>query len=255
MLLATAGLDRLAVGFPGLLAGSPVRDAVSAFVVAGLFEEAVKLWPVSVSLRDPAPDGLESRKPRPGGPTDAESGTGGPGVARPEAARAEPGGRRDAGPPRAARRAGSRGSAGPAGRGRRGEAARLARKDTALVAATAGLGFAFAENAFYVLGSASLLLARALLAVPLHAATAVMLGVAIAGGGPAGRRGEPGARRGAEGRPARQDVGLPPALILAVALHGAYDLAARRAVWAAPFVVVVAVVLAVVVARRGGETS
>lgn len=117
------------------------------------------------------------------------------------------------------------------------------REDRAAVAATTGIGFAFMENAFYLVGSSSLLIARGILAVPLHAATAVYLGLA--------------GRETAAGGRALRDV--PAAILLATVVHGGYDLAAKRLPAVAPLVVAAAVLLAARFAvahpRHGGDRS
>ena len=116
------------------------------------------------------------------------------------------------------------------------------RGEVGAISATAGLGFAFLENAFYVVGSSSLLLARALLAVPLHGATAVILGFAILPPQQAARPApaawpEPVTKAGG-GR--RAMMGL----FVAVLIHGTYDLAVVQAVWLSPAVVLLAVAVA-----------
>lgn len=108
------------------------------------------------------------------------------------------------------------------------------------LAVTAGLGFAFMENAFYVAGTSQILVARALLAVPLHGAAAAYLGIAV------GTEGNPT-------RPARARTAAA-ALALATVIHGFYDLAVKRAALAAPVVVLAAVGLAVVGSRRLART-
>lgn len=188
MLLVSSALS----GVQGL-----AGDALRAFVVAGLVEEAVKLAPVWWSLR---------RLELPAGERHA------PGPYR------RPSDRRRAAPP---------GSPPPA--------RRLA------LAVTAGLGFAFMENAFYVAGTSQVLLARAVLAVPLHGAAAAYLGIAI--GSTADPAGPPHIRT------------VAGALALAAVVHGFYDLAVKRAALAAPVVVIAAVGLAVVGARRHARAS
>lgn len=107
------------------------------------------------------------------------------------------------------------------------------------LAVTAGLGFAFLENAFYLAGSSSLLITRALLAVPLHGATAAYLGLALTSG-PVVQRSD---RRGSL-------YSVPAAVALAAFVHGAYDLAVKRASLLAPIVVIGAIALAVALARH-----
>jgi len=164
-------------------------DALRAFVVAGLVEEAVKLAPVWWSMRR----------------LDLPAGERGPDL----------------------RGAAPAGSPAPA--------RRLA------LAVTAGLGFAFMENAFYIAGTSQVLLARAVLAVPLHGAAAAYLGTAI--GSPADPAGPAHIRT------------VAGALALAAVVHGFYDLAVKRAALAAPVVVIAAVGLAVVGARRLARPS
>lgn len=132
-----------------------------------------------------------------------------------------------------------------------------------VLAVTAGLGFAFLENAFYLAGSSSLLLARAVLAVPLHGAAAAYLGLAaVDANGPSSIVVRPGRGPVGPGDPSTGGMagfsgGARPlaALALAALVHGAYDLAVKRATALAPVLVVAAVALAVVLARRRREGS
>ncbi|MFP4010633.1 MAG: PrsW family glutamic-type intramembrane protease [Spirochaetaceae bacterium] len=106
------------------------------------------------------------------------------------------------------------------------------------LAVTAGLGFAFLENGFYLAGSSSLLLMRAILAVPLHGATAAFLGIALA-----------------EAHQTAEKPGLPAlGLAGATLVHGLYDLAARHVPALAPVVVAAAIVPAVMLANRARPT-
>lgn len=190
--------------------GGLAGDALRAFVVAGLVEEVVKLAPVRWSMRR-AGD-IISRNGR-----DARAGT----------TRVRAAGFAAAG-------------AGATGVGTPGP-----RLPSLLpLGVTAGLGFAFLENAFYLAGSSSLLITRALLAVPLHGATAAYLGLAVRAGRPP---------RGSDRRGAR--FSAPSAVALAAFVHGAYDLAVKRAAPLAPLVVIAAVALAVTLARRAQRTS
>ena len=179
--------------------------ALRAFVVAGLVEEVVKLAPVRWSMR--RADYANSHGER-GLPARA---------------------------PRAR-------AAGIAVAGARIPAPEVPRRLP--LAVTAGLGFAFLENAFYLAGSSSLLVMRALLAVPLHGATAAYLGLAVA---PAA------APRGSDR--GRAFYSVPAAIGLAAVVHGAYDLAVKRAAPLAPLVVLAAVALAVILARHARRSS
>ena len=220
MLLVSSALSGVG-GLPG--------DALRAFVVAGLVEEVVKLAPVRWSMRG-AEHGL-SRGAREAPARDAR-----------------------------ARAAGIAVAAGL-------EAPAPEQPPLLPLAVTAGLGFAFLENAFYLAGSSSLLVTRALLAVPLHGATAAYLGLAVTSGvvpPGSGRRGfnrrgfdRRGAALGSDPRGAaegsvRRSVpySVPAALVLAAFVHGAYDLAVKRAAPLAPIVVVGAIALAVALARH-----
>jgi RsiW-degrading membrane proteinase PrsW (M82 family) len=148
-------------------------------------------------------------------------------------------------------------------RRRPGPDARQSSDGGVLLAVTAGLGFAFLENAFYLAGSSSLLLARAVLAVPLHGAAAAYLGLAaVEPHGPPDtavrpRGGPLVPGDGSTGALAGSSTGarLLAALALATLVHGAYDLAVKRATALAPVLVVAAVALAVVLARRRGQGS
>jgi RsiW-degrading membrane proteinase PrsW (M82 family) len=191
-------------------------DLLRAFIVAGLIEETVKLAPVWWAVTRLATH-----------------------------------------PSRPDERAGGR---------RPGPDAEQSSDSGVLLAVTAGLGFAFLENAFYLAGSSSLLLARAVLAVPLHGAAAAYLGLSVARRGDAdGRpvavgRDRPGAV-GPDARRVRHTPGVSmgarvlAALALAALVHGAYDLAVKRATGLAPVVVVAAVALAVVFSRHQSQGS
>jgi RsiW-degrading membrane proteinase PrsW (M82 family) len=233
MLLVSAALSR--VGGLGELG----RDALQAFIVAGLLEELAKLapvaWAAAMLNETGGEDAGRSRR--------RSAAAGAPGRRHPTA---------------------------PGGLGGRHPTASGAvdgdRRARVVVAAVAGLGFAFMENAFYVIGSSSLLLARAVLAVPLHAATAAFLGLGLAtagrhqytrpADGPAGGDGRLSSEHSAHAprrdtHPSQsRHLRMLPMMALAAGTHGLYDLAVTRAAAVAPVVVIAAVALALALARR-----